>query len=52
MVKRPSSQTQKGTLYGVEFMWKTGVAEEHVIGKEGLQETMRPVEDRRGNRMQ
>ena len=31
MVKRRSSQAQKG-------VWKTGIAEEDVVGKEGLQE--------------
>ena len=40
-VKRPSSQTQKGTPYGVGVhVGETGIAEEDVIGKEGLQETM------------
>ena len=41
MVERPSSQTQKGTPYRVGVHAdETGIAEEDVIGKEGLQETM------------
>ena len=40
-VKRSSCRTQKGTPYGVGVhVDKTGVVEEDVIGKEGLQETM------------
>ena len=40
-VKRPSSQTQKGTpCKAGAHVDETGIAEEDVIGKEGLQETM------------
>ena len=48
-VKRPSGLTQTGTPYGVGVhVDETGVAEEDVIGKEGLQETMLPIEDMEG----
>ena len=40
MVKRSSCRTQKGTPYGVGVhVDETGIVEEDVIGKEGLQET-------------
>ena len=43
-VKRPNSQTQKGTPYGVGVhVDETGIAEEDVIGKEGLQATSGPL---------
>ena len=41
MVKTPVNHMQKGTPYGVGVhVDETGIAEEEVIGKEGLQETM------------